>query len=164
MLTTEMDSFVFVSGPGPLPPDCPGPTDYCSHQRTTVDGAYLGGVLQVQDSPGLHGVMDSTAQVAGMLTQRSCDTVDYDWNTGCLHVSDPVTASYIGDITGTPDSTTTQSLEVDIKRTIPGTTAGATMVSLGATYAGDSIYGRFFWGELGHYPHYVGSFVLRRVK
>jgi len=163
MLETHSDTFVFVTGPSSVDGYCSGP--YCAHHRTTVAGAYLGGVLEVQDSLGLKGNVATSVQAAGTLTQAFCDSVDYNHYTGCTHVGAPVTASYIGEISERSDSSTVKSLDIAIKETIPGTTAGRVLYIPGATYAGDSIYGRFgWWGEPGHGPGYMGTFVMRRLR
>ena len=164
-LTTHFDTFTFETG-SPSPPDCTSTSPYCTHKRTTVDGAYLGGTLQVQDSLGMHGVVATSVQANGVLMQSDCDSIDYRGLTGCTHVRPRAAVSYVGDITGTPDSTTTGSLDVVI-HILPDQYGDiwTAMRARSATYAGDSIYGRVVWGDYGRSPPtYYGSFVMRRVK
>jgi hypothetical protein len=161
MLETHPDTFVFVTGPSYV--DCQNVGDYCTHYRTTVDSAYLGGMLQVQDSLGPTGVVAASVQATGTLTQRFCDSIDYDGLTGCTHVGTMGSGSYVGDIVGTRDRTTTRSLDASMMEVTPGTSTGRMLTLLDATYAGDSIYGRFMWGVPGHSAQYRGAFVMRRV-
>ena len=161
-LTTQFDTFSFETGYAP--PTCM--QTYCTNYRTTVDGAYLGGTLQVQDSLGMHGIVATSVQVNGVLTKSDCDSIDYRGLTGCTHVGPRAAVSYVGDITGTPDSTTTGSLDVVI-HILPDQYGDiwTAMRARSATYAGDSIYGRVIWGDYGRSPPtYYGSFVMRRVK
>lgn len=158
LLETHSDTFSFVTR-GPDAQDCPNYFDYCEHKRTTVDGAYLGGMMQLRDS-GLNGVMATSVQATGTLAQRFCDSVDDYGLTGCTHVGSTTTGSYAGAISGKPDSTTMQTLWIDIRDTAAADREFRTQ----ATYAGDSIYGRFVWGSMGHGPRYYGTMVMRRVK
>ena len=160
MLETRPDTFTFVTGPTYV--DCQNMGDYCTHYRATVDSAYLGGMIQVQDSLGPTGVV-AAAQATGTLTQRFCDTIDYNGLTGCTHVGTTGPASYVGDIGATRDSTTTESLDAYMMEVTPGTSTGRRLTMLNATYAGDSIYGRFVWGAPGHSAQYRGAFVMRRL-
>jgi len=162
MLETHPDTFVFVTGPSST--DCPGYDGYCLHYRSAGDSVYLGGMVQVQDSLGMTGVVATSVQVTGMLTQRFCDSVDYYGLTNCTHAGPARSSTYVGGIGGAPDSTTTQSLNIYTNEVIPGTSTGRALTMLGATYARDSIYGRFIWGVPGHEPTYFGSFVMRRVR
>lgn len=165
-LTTHLDSFSFETA-APSPPDCPGYTMYCTHVRTTTDGAFLGGTIDVQDSSSSVDTLAKTVFASGMVQTRFCDEVDYSYVTaaGCLHVGDLAVVAYGGQITGTPDSTATGSLAVVIGE--PGDVFGGniTMRSHHATFAGDSIYGSMYWGQSGGRspPTYRGTFVLRRV-
>ncbi|HEX5971518.1 MAG TPA: hypothetical protein VFY85_06300 [Gemmatimonadaceae bacterium] len=166
-LTTHFDTFSFETG-APSPPDCVYADMYCTHFRTTTDGAYLAGVIELQDATSSTDTVTKTVLASGMVQTRFCDQVDYNYTTavGCLHVSDLATVSYAGQITGPPDSTATQALDVVIGE--PGNVFGGniTMRSHDATYAGDSIYGKLYWGQSGGRspPTYRGTFVLRRVK
>jgi hypothetical protein len=147
-LTTKMDTLTGETSY--LPPTCT--QTYCRTYSTQVGDAELGGVLQVRDSLGLKGIVATSVQASGTLTQT--------------FVGNRRTPSYIGDITGTPDSTTAKSLAFTLY--VPDSVSSLllTIRSSNATYAGDSIYGRFAWGYTpGRYPQtYYGSFVMRRVK
>jgi hypothetical protein len=166
-LTTHFDVFSFETS-APSPPDCIYADMYCTHFRTTTDGAYLAGTIEVEDSTMSADTLSKTVFASGLVETRFCDEVDNNYMTaaGCLHVSDLASVVYIGQITGMPDSTTTGSLDVVIGE--PGDAFGGniTMRSYDATYAGDSIYGSVYWGQSGGRspPTYRGTFVLRRVQ
>jgi hypothetical protein len=165
-LTTHFDTFSFETS-APSPPDCIYADMYCTHFRTTTDGAYLAGIIELQDSTLSADTLSKTVFANGMVETRFCDEVDTNYMTaaGCLHVGDLATVAYIGRITGMPDSTTAGSLDVEIGE--PGDAFGGniTMRSHDATFAGDSIYGHAYWGQSGERspPTYRGTFVLRRV-
>jgi len=165
LLTTKMDTFTFETGPST--PDCAANNPYCTHYRTTVNGAYLGGVLTVQDSFGLKGVVAPSVQVSGTLTRAFCDSTDYKGATGCTHVGPQIAVLYKGSIYGDPDSTKANSISFSVGEPDDGSgfhLEARSYVNL--TYAGDSLYGRFRWGmSAGRSPDsYMGRMVLRRVK
>ena len=165
-LTTHLDTFTFETA-APSPPDCPNYTVYCTHVRTETDGAYLAGMIEVEDSTSSSDTISTTVFAHGTVEARFCDEVDDSYVTaaGCLHVSDLTSIAYSGTISGVPDSTTPGSLDVVIGE--PGDAFGfsITMRSYDATFAADSIYGSIYWGQSGGRspPTYRGTFVMRRV-
>jgi len=166
MLTTTMDTFTFETA-GPYVPDCMNSNPYCLHYRTTVDGAYLGGVLTVKDSFGLKGIVAPSVQASGTLTRAFCDSIDYKNLTGCTHVGPQVAILYMGRIDGVPDTTMAGSINFSVGEPDDGSGFYLDARSfIRLTYAGDSLYGRFRWGMSAgrNPPTYTGSIVLRRVK
>jgi hypothetical protein len=165
-LTTHFDTFSFKTG-APSPPDCPGFTMYCTHIRTTTDGAYLGGTLELTDSNSTADTLSKTVYASGTLQVSFCDSIDYQGLTGCSHVSDRAAIEYRGTIVGPPDGSGTPSLTINVGEPGDGFGLQRTMRTYSqrySTYAGDSIYGPNFWGGGGRSPpSYRGTFVLRRV-
>ena len=163
-LTTHFDEFSFET-PAPSPPDCPGSTWYCTHRRTTTDGAYLGGLIEVRDTSSTAATLTRTVSASGPVVASFCDVIDTQNLTGCVHVSDRATVTYAGQISGDPDSSNTKTLDVLIGE--PGNANGDNLVlhSYEASYAGDSVYGPARWRHSGGRspPTYFGTFVLRRV-
>jgi hypothetical protein len=167
-LTTHFTLFSFETG-APSPPDCMYPDMYCTHFRTTTDGAYLGGTVEVRDSSSSTDTVSKSVVASGTVETRFCDQIDSSYITaaGCLHMGDFAAKSYSGYITGKPDSTTPGSLDVAIGEPNDSYVGiSISMRSYDATYAGDSIYGTVYWGESGGRspPTYRGTFVMRRAK
>lgn len=145
------------------------PDMYCTHFRTTTDGAYLGGMIEVRDSSSSADTVSKSVIASGTVQTRFCDQIDFNYTTaaGCLHLGDITLKSYSGYITGKPDSTTPGSLHVEIGEPNDSYVGiSMSMRSYDATFAGDSVYGSVYWGESGGRspPTYRGTFVMRRVK
>jgi hypothetical protein len=165
-VTTTFQTFTFETG-APSPPDCPGYTMYCTHSRTTTDGAYLAGVLEVRDTSTDGDPAHRTVVASGPFDVSFCDVVDFDGLTGCTHVSARAVIDYSGAISGVADTSMHQSLTLDVGE--PGGDVfglNRQLRSYDATFAGDSMYGSIYWGSGGGRspPTYHGTFVAHRRK
>ena len=166
-LTTHFDTFTFET-PAPSPPDCPNSGGmYCTHYRTTTDGAYLGGMIEVTDTSSSGDTLITRVVATGVLQVSYCDSFDL---SGCVHWSARTPIPYTGAIDGTPvrggglyfymgEPQDPNSASDNYRLLRPNGS------NFNLTYAGDSIYGPAYWGKAAGRspPSFRGTMVLHRV-